>query len=142
MESRITRYGVIAVTALLLAFSGSARSEEPKAHDPGVRDDGAAGAGNSYPGLSDPLPQLFDAGLGEFEKPYQVADGLGPRMNLNSCLSCHANPAPGGSSPESNPQFSFWKDKLDHKTNTLPSFITEKGPTREARLKLFLTAQN
>ena len=31
----------------------------------------------------------------------------------------------------------FYKDKLDHKTNTLPSFITEKGPTREARFKSF-----
>jgi CxxC motif-containing protein (DUF1111 family) len=141
MESRTIRYGVTAFTALLLTFSGSACSKEPEApapaHDPGVRG-GAAGAGNSYPGLSDPLLKLFDAGQAEFVKQDEVvADGLGPRMNLNSCLGCHANPAPGGSSPESNPQFSFFKDKLDHKTNTLPSFITEKGPTREARFKLF-----
>ena len=71
------------------------------------------------------------------EQDEVVADGLGARMNLNSCLGCHANPAAGGSSPENNPQFSFFKDKLDHNTNTLPSFITEKGPTREARFKLF-----
>jgi CxxC motif-containing protein (DUF1111 family) len=138
MESRTIRYGVIAFTALLLAFGGSASSQAQQlAHDPGVRG-GAAGAGNSYPGLSDPLQKLFDAGQADFVKQDEVvADGLGPRMNLNSCLGCHANPAPGGSSPESNPQFSFFKDSLNHKTNTLPSFITEKGPTREARFKLF-----
>jgi hypothetical protein len=62
-------------------------------------------------------------------------------MNLNSCLSCHAYPAPGGSSPESNPQISFWKDSLDHSANKLPSFITEKGPAREARFKLFREAE-
>jgi cytochrome c peroxidase len=29
----------------------------------------------------------------------QVADGLGPTFNSNSCSSCHAQPALGGSSP-------------------------------------------
>jgi hypothetical protein len=144
MESRTIRYGVIAYAALLLTFGGNACSKEPEApaHDPGVRG-GAAGAGNPHPGLSDQLQKLFDAGLAEFVKLDQVKDdGLGPRMNLNSCLGCHANPAPGGSSPESNPQFSFFKDSLDHNTNVLPSFITENGPTREARFKFFDSPNN
>jgi CxxC motif-containing protein (DUF1111 family) len=140
MESRTIRYGVTAFTVLLLTFGDSACSQEPvapaPAHDPGVRNDGAVGAGEPYPGLSDPLQNLFAAGQAEFMKTDNVKDdGLGPRMNLDRCVGCHSNPAAGGSSPESNQQFSFFKDSLDHKTNTLPSFITEKGPTREARFK-------
>jgi hypothetical protein len=63
-------------------------------------------------------------------------------MNLDSCFGCHANPASGGSSPERNRQFSFWKDKLDHKTNTLPSFLTDRGPTRKARFKQIRDPKN
>jgi hypothetical protein len=137
MESRTVRHGVTAFTALLLAISGSACTKPPPpAHDPGVRG-GDAGAGDSLPGLPDPLQKLFAAGQKAFVEAENIDDGLGPRMNLDSCFGCHANPAIGGSSPESNPQFLFYRDKLDHKTNILPSFITEKGPTREARLKLF-----
>jgi hypothetical protein len=140
MESRTIRYGVTAFTTLLLTFSGSACSKEPEApalaHDPGVRNDGDPGAGTPYPGLPDPFQKLFNAGQDEFAKPDQVVeDGLGPRMNLDRCVGCHSNPASGGSSPETNQQFSFFKDSLDHKTNTLPSFITENGPTREARFQ-------
>ncbi len=138
MESRTIRYGVTALTALLLALSGSACTTKPPtpAQDPGVRG-GDAGAGESLPGLPNPLRKLFAAGRDVFAEAEGIADGLGPRMNLDSCFGCHANPAIGGSSPESNPQFLFHKDKLDHKTNTLPSFITEKGPTREARFIKF-----
>jgi CxxC motif-containing protein (DUF1111 family) len=141
MESRTLRYGVTAFTALLLAFGGSASSQaQQPPHDPGVRNDGDPGAGKQYPGLSDPLQKLFDVGQAEFVKKDEVvADGLGPRMNLNSCLSCHFNPGPGGSSPKDNPQFAFFNatDGVNHSTNKLPSFITVNGPTREARFKLF-----
>ncbi len=147
MESRTIRYCVTAFTVLLLTFGGSACSQEPvapaPAHDPGVRNDGAVGAGEPYPGLSDPLQNLFAAGQAEFMKTDKVKDdGLGPRMNLDRCVGCHSNPAAGGSSPESNQQFSFFKDSLDHKTNTLPSFITENGPTREARFKVVRAAED
>jgi mono/diheme cytochrome c family protein len=137
MESRIIRYGVTAFTALLLALGGSASSQaQQPAHDPGVRG-GDAGAGDPFPGLSDPLKNLFEAGRDAFAEPEKVDEGLGPRMNLDSCLGCHANPAAGGSSPVPNPQFSFLEGLGSKTTNTLPSFITEQGPTREARFKLF-----
>jgi CxxC motif-containing protein (DUF1111 family) len=135
MESRTIRYGVTGFAALLLAFGGSAssRAQQP-AHDPGVRG-GDAGAGDKFPGLSDPLQKLFDAGRDEFMKQDKVKDdGLGPRMNMDSCLSCHFNPGPGGSSQKDNPQFSLLKG-LDPNTNKLPYFIMEHGPTREARFK-------
>ena len=143
MESRTIRYGVTAFAALLLALGGSASSQAQQlAHDPGVRNDGDPGAGKQYPGLSDPLQKLFETGQAEFVKQDEVvADGLGPRMNLDNCGGCHAQPNVGGSSPVPNPQFSFFNASpprgVNHSTNKLPSFITDKGPTREARFKLF-----
>ena len=57
--------------------------------------------------------------------------GLGPRFNENSCASCHAYPAVGGSSPPSNPLFSIYN--YNGANNTMPSFITSTGPILEAR---------
>jgi CxxC motif-containing protein (DUF1111 family) len=50
-------------------------------------------------------------------------------MNLNSCAGCHSQPAVGGSSPATNPQFAFATQGAD----TVPAFITLGGPVREAR---------
>jgi CxxC motif-containing protein (DUF1111 family) len=52
-------------------------------------------------------------------------------MNLDSCGGCHMQPALGGSSPFVNPQFAF--AKKNGGTDTVPSFIRENGPVREAR---------
>jgi CxxC motif-containing protein (DUF1111 family) len=142
MESKTIRYGVTAFTALLLAFGGSASSQAQPAHDPGVRDDVAPGAGETYPELlkdpSSPLNNLFASGQAAFVDPEKVDDGLGPRMNLDSCGGCHSQPAVGGSSPRPNPQIAFLT-KLDPNTNKLPSFIidteNEPKPAREARFK-------
>jgi hypothetical protein len=119
---------------LLLSLSGNAASKDPKADDPGVRA-GNAGAGGPLPGISGAYYNLFVAGQAKFRQVDQVVqDGLGPRMNLTSCVGCHAAPATGGSSPKINPQFAF-VNGADHGNNTLPSFITKDGPTREARFK-------
>ncbi len=95
--------------------------------DPGVRS-GPAGAGGSLSGLSSTYGAVFNQGLSKFQASEAVSDGLGPRFNSNSCVSCHAFPAAGGSSPFSNPQVNFANSQ-----NTLPSFITASGPVREAR---------
>jgi CxxC motif-containing protein (DUF1111 family) len=58
-------------------------------------------------------------------------DGLGPRFNLDSCGGCHAQPNLGGSSPVPNLQVTG--STTNGAKNTLPSFITANGPTREAR---------
>ena len=60
-----------------------------------------------------------------------MPDGLGPRMNLDGCGGCHAQPAVGGTSPAVNPQVDF-ASKLGG-TDAVPSFITLNGPVREAR---------
>ncbi|HLK62482.1 MAG TPA: di-heme oxidoredictase family protein [Bryobacteraceae bacterium] len=52
---------------------------------------------------------------------------------MNSCAGCHAFPAPGGSSPQVNPQVAL--ATLHGARNQVPSFITINGPVREARFK-------
>src|SRR5439155_7103904 len=98
--------------------------------DPGVRD-GTSGAGGPIAGLSDSEGKFFEAGLGDFVEPDGTGEGLGPRMNLDSCSGCHLQPEVGGTSPFENPQVPF-ANKMNA-TNTVPSFITARGPVREAR---------
>src|SRR5262249_22696458 len=62
-----------------------------------------------------------------------VADGLGPRMNLDSCTGCHSQPAVGGTSPSVNPQVAF--ASKNGGTDQVPFFIKPNGPVREARFK-------
>jgi len=88
------------------------------------------------PNLTDAQLKFFCAGLAEFRKVDTVKDdGLGPTMNLDSCVGCHAYPAAGGTSPPKsvgNPQIAFLK-KYAKGTNVAPSFITADGPVREVR---------
>src|SRR5262249_11864795 len=60
-----------------------------------------------------------------------VALGLGPRFNLDSCGGCHAQPAIGGTSPPINPQIAA--ATANGALNTIPSFLSVNGPVREAR---------
>jgi len=76
----------------------------------------------------------FTAGLAVFQEIDGVADGLGPRFNLDSCGGCHAFPAIGGASPALNPQIAV-AVKLGAR-NSIPPFITSDGPVREVRFKL------
>lgn len=100
------------------------------AQDPGPRA-GAAGAGDPLPGLTGRQLSFFRTGLADFSSTEVVADGLGPRMNLDSCVGCHMQPAIGGSSPAVNPQFAF--ASKEGGTDAVPMFIAANGPVREAR---------
>jgi hypothetical protein len=100
------------VAAILLAASVANAQHAP--HDPGIRNDPLPGAGGPLPDLSDDLKPLFKAGQDVFAEAETVAEGLGPTMNLDNCLGCHANPASGGSSPAINPQVSFFTRSLNH----------------------------
>ena len=102
----------------------------PAARDPGVRG-GASGAGAPLAGLTKSERAFFKAGTDEFVEEEDVADGLGPTMNLDSCAGCHLQPAAGGTSPPVNPQVAF--ATLNDAANSVPSFITANGPVREAR---------
>ena len=105
--------------------------------DPGLRG-GNAGAGGSMANLTVKEAKFFDAGLDEFEEVQSVTgsvagteEGLGPRFNSNSCVSCHAHPAAGGTSPAANPQFSVAPDQAN--TLALLGIISPTGPVREVR---------
>src|SRR3989441_3795970 len=95
------------------------------ARDPGVRG-GAAGAGAPIAGLTKTELAFFNAGKDAFEEEEEVADGLGPTMNLGGCAGCHLQPAVGGASPAVNPQVAF--AAANGAGNTVPSFITPNGP--------------
>jgi hypothetical protein len=91
------------------------------AQDPGVRG-GAAGAGDPIAGLSRTQLAFFNAGRDDFVEVEEVAAGLGPRMNLDACGSCHVQPMVGGTSPAVNPQVAF--ATKNGATNSLPSFFS------------------
>jgi CxxC motif-containing protein (DUF1111 family) len=126
--------GIVAVVfAACVYTSGQAK---PGPVDPGVRG-GPAGAGTPLKGLTADEAAFFQDGLARFAEVEVVTkgtnNGLGPRFNSNQCLSCHSQPNAGGSSPARNPLIEV--ATLNGAKNTVPWFITQNGPVREARFK-------
>ena len=123
---------VVLTAAALCLFTLEVKisSQSVVARDPGVRS-GAPGAGDPLPGLSPHELEYFNAGKADFEEAEDADEGIGPRMNLDSCAGCHSQPAIGGSSPAVNPQVAF--ANLAGGTDTVPSFLRPDGPVREAR---------
>jgi CxxC motif-containing protein (DUF1111 family) len=123
---------------MLLFLAGIALAQT----DPGVQSASrGTGATIINPG-NDPngFTAFFQDGLIRFQEVETVSNsanvGLGPRFNSNSCSSCHAQPAVGGTGAATNPQFSFVNNGVAP-GNTTPTFITANGPTREARFPFF-----
>jgi len=108
------------------AFSSGAR-------DPGVRF-GPADAGEPIAGLTANELRFFELGKEDFEEREDVADGMGPRMNLDGCGTCHSQPATGGTSPAVNPQVAFADAATPSQLPAVAAFIRENGPVREVRL--------
>src|SRR5260370_19703455 len=125
------------VAAVLATLSVRTLAQTAKVPvDRGVRG-GAAGAGAPLPGLTTDETAFFRDGLARFADIEVVTggnnNGLGPRFNSNQCLSCHSQPAGGGSSPARNPLIAI--ATLSGAKNVVPWFITPNGPVREARFK-------
>jgi CxxC motif-containing protein (DUF1111 family) len=127
--------------AVWIAFSLTGFGQDPRqgARDPGVRA-GVATPGTPLPGLTTGQLRFFQEGKAAFEEVAFVRNpppggdaGLGPGFNSDSCGSCHAFPAPGGSSPRVNPQVEV-ATKLFAR-NRIPSFIRQNGPVLEVRFK-------
>jgi CxxC motif-containing protein (DUF1111 family) len=128
---------VIFVAAVLGVSCALLSAQTVKAPvDLGVRG-GAAGAGGPLPGLTADETAFFRDGLARFADVEVVTgganNGLGPRFNSNQCLSCHTQPAAGGSSPPHNPLIEI--ATLNGAKNVVPWFITQNGPIREPRFK-------
>ncbi len=116
------------LSAAAIAQQTSPTVSSSSVTDPGPRG-GSPGSGSPLAGLSASQLAAFLDGQTRFQEVDAVtANGLGPGFNSNSCSSCHAQPAIGGSSPRNNPQVAFANSR-----NQLPSFIQANGPVREAR---------
>jgi CxxC motif-containing protein (DUF1111 family) len=100
------------------------------ARDPGVRG-GPPGAGAPIAGLTHYQLSYFQSGAADFAEIEAVEDGLGPRFNGDGCVTCHSQPAMGGTSPAVNPLVALATH--NGALNRVPSFITLNGPIREAR---------
>ena len=143
----------MAVLSFGAALWVQAQSFGTEARDPGPRTD-AVIVGQPFPGLSAAQLQFFQDGMARFSEvdsvsgniPGEPGRGLGPGFNSNSCSSCHAQPAAGGTSPSANefpnigpnPEIAAASDASA--TNTIPSFISPDGPVREARFPFVVNA--
>lgn len=115
--------------------------------DPGVRSCNSC-AGGPLPSVAANNPAgiltSFNDARNVFNTTVSVSgtiepgSGLGPRFNSRNCAFCHAQPAIGGTGAASNPE--VVDGNADGATNTIPSFITANGPTREARFPFFFDA--
>ena len=123
------------VALILLGWSaGSAAALAATAVDPGVRAASATDTfGNPIPGLTTDQTTLFFNGQATFKEQELIANGLGPRFNLDSCVGCHAFPTHGGSAPAVNPQVAL--ATAFGANNVVPTFLSANGPIREARFK-------
>jgi CxxC motif-containing protein (DUF1111 family) len=128
----------VALSFAALAISGcrNANGAAKGPIDPGLRA-GAPSAGGPLNGVTSDESSFFQDGLARFAEVEAVSggsnNGLGPRFNGNQCLQCHAQPAPGGSSPANNPLVAM--ATLDGAKNMVPWFIAANGPVRESRFK-------
>jgi CxxC motif-containing protein (DUF1111 family) len=122
--------------------AGRGSSQGGDSIDPGVQT-APRGTGDTIINPENSYTAFFLDGQARFQTVETVSDsanvGLGPRFNSTSCTSCHAFPAPGGSGAAANPQFQFVLDGTAP-DNTIPSFITATGPTREARFPFFFNS--
>jgi CxxC motif-containing protein (DUF1111 family) len=115
------------------------------AKDPGVRA-ASASAGAPLSSLSAEQLAYFQDGLSRFGAIDSVGgaisgetdSGLGPTYNSNSCGSCHAQPAAGGTSPSTNPQIAA--ASANGATNSIPDFLSAAGPVREVRFPFLLNS--
>ncbi len=123
--------------------------------DPGVRGGAINGQAGATPTNPLPLPSVtantpagvmdfFTNGLNRFQDQEAISgganNGLGPRFNFNQCSGCHLQPTIGGSAAATNPQFTVVSNGIAGPSNTIPSFITADGPTREARFPFFMNS--
>ncbi len=134
---RLVRHSFGAIVSLALTTGVCSVAQTNSAPvDPGVRG-GPAGAGAPLTGLTADETTFFKDGLARFSEIESVTNGsnngLGARFNSNQCFSCHSQPNAGGTSPAQNPLLAI--AGLQGAKNTVPWFITPKGPIREPRFK-------
>jgi CxxC motif-containing protein (DUF1111 family) len=138
----------LTIGALVALSSAGVMVAQFVVKDPGVRNASVDSGGALASVAGTEASDYFGDGKNRFQEVESVTggahNGLGPRFNSNSCSSCHAQPAVGGSSPSTtafpfigpNPETLVTSQNATQ--NPLPPFITIDGPAREARFKFFL----
>ena len=122
------------VALILLGWAAGSATASAAAADPGLRAASSTDTfGNPVAGLTTDQTTLFFNGQATFKEQELVANGLGPRFNLDSCVGCHAFPTHGGSAPAVNPQVAL--ATAFGANNVVPTFLSTNGPIREARFK-------
>lgn len=115
----------------VLPDTGALVPADLSAVDPGIRP-GTGGLGGVIAGVTAGERQVWLDGRNLFfSHTFSVPEGLGPRFNSTSCLSCHSQPAVGGTAGRVNPQAFI---PTDFPGNKLFSFIRPDGPILEARV--------
>jgi len=90
--------------------------------------------GDPLPGLTTEQLNLFLDGKDDFEKTEDVAGGLGPIFNRDSCVACHSSPATGGASAINVTRFGLTvKGKFDSLDALGGSLLQENAITPEAQ---------
>jgi CxxC motif-containing protein (DUF1111 family) len=113
----------------MMLLAGAAVAQPPRNPRPAPPATGTGAIG----GLTPAERGLFERGRIAFGDTEGVADGIGPRFNLDSCVGCHAHPSIGGTSPAINPQIAA-ASRLGAQ-NLIPPFIRADGPVRVVRFR-------
>jgi CxxC motif-containing protein (DUF1111 family) len=85
---------VISLTVLYLILANTAFAASPPA--PTAAAEAPTGFDNRSNGITDEATHQAD--LAKFDEVEQIANGLGPLYNAQSCRECHQNPVSGGAS--------------------------------------------
>jgi len=112
-----------------------------RAHKPGHSGDNRPYVPSILTQFGDPLPgltveqlNLFLDGKDDFEHVEDVAGGLGPIFNRDSCVACHSAPATGGASAVNVTRFGMTvRGKFDSLDSLGGSLLQENAITPEAQ---------
>ena len=85
---------VISLTVLCLILVNAAFAAPPPPASPAT--EAPTGFDNSSNGITDDATHQADRA--KFDEVEQIANGLGPLYNAQSCRECHQNPVSGGAS--------------------------------------------
>jgi CxxC motif-containing protein (DUF1111 family) len=130
------------LTLVVLFLAGAALAQT----DPGVQSASrGTGAALSSVLANNPsgILSFFQDGQNRFQEVETVSNsanvGLGPRFNEDQCSACHAQPTVGGTGAAVNPQFSIPGSSVAP-DSSLPYFVTQNGPTLEARFPFYFNS--
>jgi CxxC motif-containing protein (DUF1111 family) len=104
-KTAITNLAAVTLVAAQVAIAQPGPPAPPPPPPPAPPSQPPSGFGVPLTGLTSAQLSAFQAGLNQFQQREIPSTGLGPIFNRDSCVACHAGPAPGGSSPVTTTRF-------------------------------------